>query len=221
MNRYGSIELWFGFLLIGGGALWLANAVGIHLSPVVPAAFFGIAGLGFAFEFMRDAHTWWTAIIAGPLLGLSALIVAVEYAAVPGPWGATLLLAASGLGFGAVYLRTHEHGWALIPTGLLLIVSVIVAAVPVAGKQEDIAVLVLAVIAVALVGLAFIPIRGRRLLWPIVPAAIVAVVGWFISRGEARVLEPYNWVSAAALLALGVFVLARTFSGRGAGRPDA
>ena len=218
MNRIGSTGLWWGFLLAGGGALWLADATGVvSVSAVVVAIFFALAGIGFAVDFARDSHSWWAAIPAGALLGLGALVAFVEVTAAPDAWGASMLLAGSGLGFAAVYLRNRDHWWALVPAGLLLSVAIIVASTPIVGPGEGVAVVVLGVIAAILVALAFIPIRGRRMLWLLVPAGMLGVVAGFLARGAAEALEPFNWVSPAALLVVGVVVVFRALSGRGAG----
>jgi len=219
MNQFNSRGLWWGGLLIIGGALWLADATNtFSVSPLVVAAFFAVAGLGFAVDFARDLGSWWAAIPAGALIGLGALIAFVNGTTAPDPWGASLLLAGSGLGFGAVYLRVREHWWALIPAGLLLSVAVIVASVPIIDRGEGIAVVVLGIMAVILVVLAFVPIGGRRMWWTLIPAAVLGVVGLFLAQNEVETLEQFNWVSPAVLLVIGLFVVFRAMSGRGAGR---
>ena len=219
MNSNGASGLWWGLLLIGGGALWLADATDVvAVSPFVVAIFFALAGFGFAVEFARDSRRWWAAIPAGALLGLGALITFVEGTTAPDAWGASILLASSGLGFVAVYLRTRGRWWALIPAVLLLSVAVIVASVSIVDRGEGIAVVVLGIIAALLVALALVPIRGRRMVWPLVPAAILGVVAGFLANDAAEALEPYTWVSPAALLVVGVVVVFRTLSGRGAGQ---
>jgi hypothetical protein len=219
MNRIGATGLWWGLLLVGGGALWLADATRVvSVSPVVVAIFFALAGIGFAVDFARDSRSWWAAIPAGALLGLGALVAFVEVATAPAEWGASVLLAATGLGFAAVYLRNRDLWWALIPAGLLLSVAIIVASTPIVGRGEGIAVVVLGLMAAILVALAFVPMRGRRMLWLLVPAGMLGVVAAFLARGAAEALEPFNWVSPAALLVVGVVVLFRALSGREAGR---
>jgi hypothetical protein len=201
-----------------GGALWLADATEVvSLSPVVAGTFFALAGIGFAVDFARDSQNGWAAIPAGALIGLGALIAFVEVTTAPDEWGAAILLVGSGLGFAAVYFRRRDQGWALVPAGLLLSVAVVVASVPVVDRQEDVAVIVLGIIAAALVALALIPFRGRPMVWPLIPAAIVGVVGVFLARGQAEALEPFNWVSPAALLVVGLVIVFRALSARGAG----
>jgi hypothetical protein len=219
MNRARTSALWWGFLLIGGGALWLADATGFFaISPIVVAIFFALAGIGFGIDFARDAGSWWAAIPAGALLGLGALIAFVEGATAPGEWGAAMLLAGTGFGFVAVYVRIRDQWWALIPGGLLLSAAIIVAVVPIVDRGEGIAAIVLGIMVVMLVALALVPIRGRRMLWLLIPAGMLGVVGALLARDKAAVLEPFNWVSPAALLVVGLVIVLRTASGRGAGR---
>lgn len=218
-NRVASSGLWWGGLLIVAGALWLADATGVlTVSPLIVALIFALAGIGFAIDAARDSNSWWAAIPAGALIGLGALIAFVEGTSAADEWGAAILLASSGIGFLAVYLRAREHWWALIPAGVLLSVAIIVASVPIVDSGTGIAVVVLGIMAAMLVVVALVPIRGRRMWWPLVPAGILAVVAAFLARGEIEALEPFNWVVPSALLVMGLFVVLRTLSGRGAGR---
>src|SRR6478672_10149616 len=174
MNRYGSSGLWWGLLLVVGGVLWLlevTHVIGVH--PFVVATFFILAGIGFGIDFIRHESSWWAAMPAGALLGLGALIAFVEGTNAAGEWGAAILLASTGVGFGAVSFRSRAHWWTLIPAGLLVVVSVIVASVPVVKGGPGVAVIVLGILAAALVAFALIPIRGRRMLWALAPAAIL------------------------------------------------
>jgi hypothetical protein len=220
MNRSGTSGLWWGLLLVVGGVLWLLEVTDtINIHPFVVAMFFFLAGVGFAFDFVRSEASWWAAMPAGALLGLGALIAFVEGTQAAGEWGAAMLLASTGIGFGAVYFRSSAHWWTLIPAGMLVAVALIVASVPFVKNGPGIAVIVLGILAAALVAFALIPIRGRRMLWALVPAAVLGVVAGFLGRGQAEVLEPYNWVAPVVLLVVGLVVLARMMSGRGADRP--
>jgi hypothetical protein len=219
MNRVSSSGLWWGGLLVAGGALWLVDATDyISISPFVAATFFALAGIGFAIDFSRDPGSWWAAIPAGALLGLGALITFVEGTTAPDEWGASLLLAGSGLGFAGAYVRVREHWWALIPAGLLVSVAIIVASVPIVERGEGIAVVVLGIMAAILVVLAFVPIRGRRLFWPLVPAAMLGLVAVFLAQDSVETLEQFNWVSPAVLLVIGLFIVFRALANRGADR---
>lgn len=218
-STFSSSDLWWGVLLIAGGALWLADAAGsISVGPFMVAILFAVAGIGFAVDFVRSPGSWWAAIPAGALIGLGALIAFVSGTTAADEWGASILLGGTGLGFAAVSLRYRTRWWALVPAGALIAIAIIVASVPVAKRGEDIAVVVLAIMAVALTGMALVPIRGRRMLWALIPAAGLLVVAGFLALNAVDVLEPYNWVSAAALLAVGLLIVGRSLSRRGVGR---
>jgi hypothetical protein len=219
MNRFGTSAPWLGLLLIAGGLLWLADATGVaRFSPFVPATFFALAGILFAADYARDPRRWWEAIPAGALIGLGALIAFLHVTSARGEWGAAILLAGSGLGFAAAYSRNRDQWWALIPAGVLGLVAAIVASVAIVGGGQSVAVIVLGILGVALAALALVPVGGRRSPWLLLPAVVLWVVAGFISRGATDVLEPFNWVAPVALLFVGLVVLARTTSGRGAGR---
>lgn len=211
--------LWWGALLIAAGALWLVDAVGaITVPAIVVAILFAVAGIGFAVDFVRSPARWWAAIPAGAFIGLGALIAFVTGTTAADEWGASMLLAGTGLGFAAVWVRHRTHWWALVPAAVLFGVAIIVASVPMMKRGEDIAVVVLALLAAACVAVALVPIRGRRMLWAMVPAGVLLVVAGFLTRNAIEVLEPYNWVSAAVLLVLGVLVVVWSLSRRGPGR---
>jgi hypothetical protein len=215
MTRYRANNVWWGVLLIAGGALWLADATGVvRVSPFVVAAFFALAGIGFGYVVARDPGSWWAAIPAGALVGLGALIAFVEGTSGVDEWGAAMLLAATGIGFLTVYLRDHDHWWALIPGGLLVAVAIIVGSIPLVSGGQGIAVVVLGLMAAFLVALALVPVRGRRMVWPLVPAGVLAIVAGFLARDAADVLEPFNWVPAASLLVVGLIVVIRALSHR-------
>lgn len=211
--------LWWGALLIAAGIIWLVDETSsVSITPVAFAALFAVAGLGFAVEFVRQPASWWAAIPAGAFIGLGALIAFVTGTTAADEWGASMLLGGTGLGFAAVWMRHRTHWWALVPAAVLFGVAIIVASVPIMKRGEDIAIVVLALLAAGCVAFALIPIRGRRMLWALVPAGVLLVVAGFLTRNAIEVLEPYNWVSAAVLLVLGLLVVVRSLSRRGPDR---
>ena len=215
VDRLPAGALWWGLLLIGGGALWFVDTTGIlDLSPLVAAAFFALAGAGFAYEFGRDAGSWWAAIPAGALLGLGALITYEELTTGPREWGATLLIGGTAAGLIAVYLRSRQRWWALLPGAVLVLVAVIVTAVPLASRGQGIAAIVVGLLAAALVVVALIPIGGRRMLWPLIPAGILGVVAGFLARDAGDALAPLNWVSPVVLVVVGVVLVVRMLGRR-------
>jgi hypothetical protein len=127
--------LWWGVLLTVAGALWLGDmSDAFPLPPAVVGAVFAAAGIGFALEAGRSPRRWWAAIPAGALLGLGALITLVDQLSVRGEWGASMLLAGTGLGFVAAYVRARGQSWAVALGVLLLAAALIVGLVAIAGQ---------------------------------------------------------------------------------------
>jgi hypothetical protein len=218
-STFSTSGLWWGALLVAAGVLWLVDAAGpVNVPALVVASLFAVAGIGFAVDFALHPTSWWAAIPAGALIGLGALIALVTSTTAADEWGASMLLGGTGLGFAAVSLRHRTQWWALVPAAVLFGVAIIVGYVPIMKRGEDIAVVVLAILAVACIALALIPIRGRRMLWALIPAGVLLVVAGFLTQNAIEVLEPYNWVSAAALLVVGLLVVVRSLSRRGPGR---
>ena len=102
-----------------------------------------------------------------------------------------------------------------MPGGLLVLVAIIVTAVPLVSRGQGIAAVVVGLLAAALVALALIPIGGRRMLWPLIPAGILGVVAGFLARDAGEALAPLNWVSPAALVVVGAVVVVRILARRG------
>lgn len=211
--------LWWGVLLLVGGALWLGHTTGMfRVDPAVTAIVFAIAGAGFAYAYLRSPINWWAAIPAGACLGVAALIAVVEGLSVRGEWGASILLAGTGLGFGAAAVRDRLRSWVFVPAAVMFAVALIVAIVPLADRGTAIAAAVVGFLALAVAALALVPVKGTRMIWLLMPAAVLAVVAGFLAIDATAVLEPYNWMSPLAVVVFGVLVVIQTRSGRGAGR---
>ncbi len=118
----------FGFLLIVGGGLALAQTMGFlsNASDIFWGGAFLAAGLIFL-TLLFGGH-WWSAFPGFTLVALGALILLPDSL---GEFGGALFLGGIGLSFWYVYFNSRaERWWALIPAGVLtaLAVMIIVAA---------------------------------------------------------------------------------------------
>lgn len=222
MKRERSMErwnLWWGLLAIVAGVLWLLDMVMDQPIPgAVWAAIFLGAGAVFTYGFIISRANWWAAIPAGALLGLGGLMVwALIASDSADAYGASLFLGVLGLGFLAVYARTPENWWGIIPGGALLAIAAMIAATGVFGDMGSVAVF-FAGLALTFAALAAVHVEGRRMRWPLPVAAVLAVFSVLFAINATSILEAWNYVWPVALVGYGVYLIMRNvWHGRGHG----
>ncbi len=222
-------------LLIGGGLSFLLSNLGVltDLVPLFWAGVFLAGGLLFLAAFLAGHEHWWT-LIAGSALGGTGLTVLLSGSLfVRGEIGAAALFLCLAAGFGGVYLVDRRaNWWAMIPGGVMAMMTVMVLA-SVAGGFLAGAVFFVGLGAI-FASLYFVEINGQRgNWWALIPAgallslAAVVILSEFapgsvaaaalflglgltfgllyLLRGPARPTE-WAWIPAVALLAFGIFV---------------
>jgi hypothetical protein len=116
----------FGFMLIVGGALALAQALGYleNASGVFWGGVFLAAGL--AFLVLLFGGHWWSAF---PGFTLAALGVLILFSDALGDLGGAVFLGGIALSFWYVYATSrNERWWAIIPAGVLTALSLLIVA---------------------------------------------------------------------------------------------
>lgn len=203
-------HLWWGFLAILAGVLWLVDAIvdGTIPGPIWAAVFLG-TGAVFAYGFTLSRQNWWAAIPAGALLGIGGLITWAEIASDSADaYGASLFLGVLALGFLAVWARTPENWWGIIPGGVLFSLAAMIA---VSGALEDMDTVAVffAGLAVTFVAVAFLHVEGRRMRWPIPVAGILAVMAALFALNATTLLQAWNHIWPVALIGYGVYLVLR------------
>jgi hypothetical protein len=174
---------------------------------------FLFAGAGAAFLTLlgRNRENWWAAIPGLVLLSLGALILSgIFFPAFASNFGGTLFMGGLSLAFLVVYFMNRENWWAIIPGGVLLTIAAITALDRVPALDTG-GIFFLGLAATFAV-LALIPVEGRRMSWPWIPAAVLAVMGILISVAAANLIN-YLWPVAlilGGLLLLGRAILRRS-----------
>lgn len=125
MKRIREALMWAAFLVLAGVFLLLRN-LGIfkQWGDLAWGALFALPGLAFLGWFLRGMDRWWRAIPAFMLLGIGASLMLRWRNIELGAWDFPLLLGGMALGFWAVLLARREHWWALIPAGVLTVLTV-------------------------------------------------------------------------------------------------
>lgn len=120
-----------GMALLGISGVIGLDALMPRLGEVIGGSLFlGALGLAFWVVYLNNREFWW-AIIPGGVLVTLAAVAAVDQIVPFGDWGGTVFFLGVGLTFLLVYLVPAPQGrmrWAIIPAGICLVLSVIVAA---------------------------------------------------------------------------------------------
>lgn len=156
-----------GFLLLVGGGLALAQAMGFlkDASDIFWGGLFLAVGLIFL-TLLFGGH-WWSAIPGFTLVGLGALILLPESL---NDFGGAVFLGGIGLSFWVVYFTSRvERWWALIPAGVMTALAVMIV---VAQRFENIG----GAVFLGGIGLSFFAVylsgRAERW-WALIPGGVL------------------------------------------------
>lgn len=160
----------FGFLLIVGGGLALAQKLGIleNASGFFWGGMFLAAGLIFL-TLLMGGH-WWGAFPGFTLAALGVLILLPESL---DEYGGAIFLGGIGLSFWYVYFDSRvERWWAMIPAGVLTALAVMIV---VAARFEDLGgAIVLGGIGLSFFGVYFTDRLERW--WALIPAGVLSTL---------------------------------------------
>lgn len=209
--------LWGGALLLVGVFLLLVNQHA--LDPYAPtwqyvvAALCGLGGIAFLILFVRDVVHWWPIIPAFTLLTVGVIIfLTTQTAAVAGEVLGSILFFGIALAFAVIFLLDRNRWWAIIPMGVLLLVSATTALSTFQVSPGVIS-------ATLFIGMGFVFLlvyllgpHKREVWWALVPATALVAFGLFTfvfskATGDLQLTVVSWW--PALLVLLGVFLLVR------------
>ena len=160
----------FGFLLLVGGGLALAQAMG-YLENA-PGIFWGglFLAIGLIFLTLLLGGHWWSAFPGFTLVALGALILLPRSLE---EFGGAIFLGGIGLSFWYVYFTSRvERWWAIIPACVLTALAVMIVA---SARYEELG----GAIFLGGIGLAFLIVyfteRTERW-WALIPAGVLATL---------------------------------------------
>lgn len=160
----------FGFLLIVGGGLALAQKMGIleNASGLFWGGMFLAAGLIFL-TLLMGGH-WWSAFPGFTLASLGVLILLPNSL---DEYGGAIFLGGIGLSFWYVYFNSRvERWWAMIPAGVLTALAVMIV---VAARFEDLG----GAVVLGGIGLSFFGVYFTNRLerwWALIPAGVLSTL---------------------------------------------
>ena len=226
-----------GIALMAAGVLLLLDLLGIlDSAAIVWPLIFAAAGTAFVVLFVRSRDNWWAAIPGSVFLGLAAVILVTQL--LPGPaayWAGAFLFLFMGAGFGAVYVRERSNWWALIPCGVMLTLALVVA-LPPAWEGMPVAAVLFLGLAATFAVLSLVPVMPEprpgqpaavagqpgvaepaRMKWPLVPAAVLAVLGLIFALQATALLTASEYFVPVLLVLAGVALLVYAYRHRTGG----
>ncbi len=211
MKWLASRVFWGSLLIIGGILFLIQNIFGYQFGSLFWSIAFGLGGLFFISLFISNRENWWglipgmTLIGIGLNIGLGALFPQLERYI-----GGTIILGAIGLSFLIIYILNREYWWAIIPTGVLLSLAIVVG---LESFISDMAFVSLFFIGMGLTFavVALIPTSEGKLKWAWLPAGVLLFMGLIFSAFSGAVMV-YVW--PVVLIVGGLYLLYRTFSSR-------
>lgn len=213
MNRFSwRVILGIGLLLFGGLVL-LQNLNVLHIDGdywgiYFVGALFVIGGLAFLSVLLNNRQVWWPIIPGFTLLGIGAVtLLSPILPAIAGKIGGALVLGSIALAFWGVYAIDRKNWWAIIPAGVLT--SVVAITLIPSSQGFDVAGVLFLGMALTFALLGVLPIAGKRMSWPWIPAGVLAIMGVFISMSATRWM---NFIWPGALILLGIFLTVRAFN---------
>ncbi|BCW68336.1 hypothetical protein NicSoilB4_30990 [Arthrobacter sp. NicSoilB4] len=219
-----------GIALMAAGVLLLLDLLGIlDSAALVWPLIFAAAAAAFLTLFFRSRDNWWAAIPGSVFLGLAAVDLITQLW--PGPagyWAGAFLFLFMGAGFGAVYVREPANWWALIPCGVMLTLSLVVA-LPPAWEGMPVAAVLFLGLAATFAALSLVPVHPEhrpgqpgagepsRMKWPLIPAAVLAVMGVIFALQATVLLTASEFFVPVLLLLAGVALLVYAYRHRAGG----
>jgi hypothetical protein len=212
MFKWLSSPILWGLLFIFGGVLFLLENLGIFQGgSLFWAIILALGGVFFLTVFGGLRTNWWAIIPGITLLGV-ALLLALEalFPAFEGDLGGVIVLGAIGTSFLVVYLMNRAFWWALIPTGVMFSISLMIAIESFTTGFET-GGLILLGLGVTFAILALLPNLQVNMRWAWIPAVVLGLIGIFIMAESADIL---NYLWPAALILVGLFFIWRTIRPR-------
>jgi hypothetical protein len=121
--------------------------------------------------------------------------------------GGVIILGGIGLAFLLVYLSNRENWWAIIPAGVMLTLTAIVALQDLATGFEVGGLLFLG-LGLTFIVVAVLPTQHGQMKWAFIPAGVLLAMGLLIT---AALSDLINYIWPVVLILAGLFLVLRTF----------
>lgn len=180
MGRMRDSVIWSIILLVAGIVILLWN-FGVFQgfergAQSVVAGVFGLAGLGFLGSYTVRRQEWWRVIPGFTLLAVGG-IVYLSTRQVDPVWIGTLLFLGIALAFAVIYLSDrHQHWWALIPFGSLMVMIALVLLRNLNWANETLGALLFGGMGAVFALVYFLAHERRQFRWALIPMSVLLVM---------------------------------------------
>lgn len=198
-------RIFWGLLLVVGGAIFLLQSLGIiELGVSIIALLFAAAAAAFLVEFFSNRESWWAVIPGLVLLGVAGTIAqSTLFPFLPDAIGGVLINAMIGLAFWIIFIVRRDFWWAIIPAGVMTTISIMILIGDLLGGGVAVAGIFFMGLAATFALLAVIPTSTGKMRWPLIPAAILFVFGVAITTFSTDV---FNLLWPVLLILGGLFL---------------
>ena len=206
MKRF-DMRIVFGLILIGAGALFLLENMGLFHGGIslLWIIILGGAGTTLLYTYANNRNHWW-ALIPGTTLLAITLNIALDLVA-PGlasVLGGGIILGGIGLSFWLIFLTNRHFWWAIIPAGVLTSL----AAVAVLEEFINTGGLFLVGLGLTFILIAVLPGYENRLKWGYIPGGILILIGVLTMPMLSGI---FNILWPLALIGAGGYVIYKNF----------
>ncbi|HET91494.1 MAG TPA: hypothetical protein ENN99_12275 [Chloroflexi bacterium] len=201
-----------GVLLILFGVLALLQSLGIleGALTLLWGLLFGAGGVLFLYTFLSDRTNWW-AIIPGFVMLSIGVLLGLEFVApdLGGNWGGPLVVGGISLAFWIIYFTRRDQWWAVIPAGVMLTITLVIALSNL-WEGFDAGGIFLLGLGATFGLLALLPTPDGRMTWASIPAAVLSVVGLIVTAS----IEIVHYIWPISLILAGLHLVYRVLKPR-------
>ncbi|MBI9043334.1 MAG: hypothetical protein JEZ06_02540 [Anaerolineaceae bacterium] len=170
----------------------------------------GMAGLVFLFYMITDVKKNWWAVIPGLVLlgtGVTAILSVINFRYIDLIAG-IIVLGSISLAFWVIYLLDVTRWWAIIPGGVMAILSLISIYDEIPGSSGilDSGSLFFLGLGATFGLVAVLPNGGKRMTWPWIPAGILLLLAMLVSFTSSDMI---SFVWPVVFIIAGAFLLIR------------
>ena len=200
----------WGIALVLLGGILLAQQLGL-LGPTrlsFAVFLFGVPAVLFLLTFAADRRQWWALIPGFVLLGLSLVVINEENRFISTTQAGGLFLFSIGLPFLLIYILNRKMWWALIPGGVMVVLSVMPLLVDRSLSGQVTGAIFFLGLAAVFVLLRLATLSNPNMGWAWWPAAGLAVFGLVVLLAGTTASQI---VWPAVLIGLGLWILVRGY----------
>jgi len=191
-KKYINIRTLLGILFLLAGIFGILEK--IHLISNASGFFwgfvFGIAGIGFFYNYLSNRDHWWSFISSFSFFGLAGSIFLPAWLDI---YRGFSFLGMVGIGFLAIYLSNRKLWWTLIPSGVIITLGGISIVSNFLDGQETGALFFIG-LGITFILVRILPNGTQRMNWAFIPAAILLIIGTLLGSSLSSYLD-YIWIT--------------------------